>query len=448
MSTTHPAINAPGASPGRPLRFARVGHLATTGAHALLFGNAVWLMPMLARLHFEATDWQTTLITAALPTCLMLSIFWSAIFRGRPLWLQLLIFWSVAALPAGLVGGVTSYNQLLACQVVMCIGLSAWIPLNGQLLKVLYSDRKRGRAYGWITVAALLIGMAGVFGLGEWMDAYPDAFRLYMPLAAGVLLACLLLLGRTAAIVFGQTPRPPRQRSLKQVLEPIAHMGSILNQDRRFLRYEIAFMTYGMGFMFCDALLPILADKRLGVDYKAYAHSTQLAVKLGTLIVTPLAGLFHDRIGPIRLTAISFALLGAYPVFLLLATDVNHLTLGSVFFGIALAGVGMGWMLGPVTLARTPELVPQYSAIHASMVGIRGVLFQGIGLALYKASGGFTFPLLVAFLALLAAAAQMWSIRRSLAPTQVELSQTPSNSPPSEVADPCPPSAKTTRANS
>ena len=85
-------------------------------------------------------------------------------------------------------------------------------------------------------------------------------------------------------------------------------------------------------------------------------------------------------------------------------------TVASGVFGLAMAGVIVGWMLGPVALAPSPEKVPHYVAIHATLVGIRGILFQSLGMFLYRMSGSFTWPLALASFAFVAGAWQMWKL--------------------------------------
>ena len=76
---------APPTPPARPATIL-AGHILFTLLHATLFANILWLMPLLVRLYFgsddpDTKDWQTTLVTAAVPTFLMLSIFWAELLR-------------------------------------------------------------------------------------------------------------------------------------------------------------------------------------------------------------------------------------------------------------------------------------------------------------------------------------------------------------------------------
>ena len=49
-------------------------------------------------------------------------------------------------------------------------------------------------------------------------------------------------------------------------------------------------------------------------------------------------------------------------------------------------------------------------AIHATLVGIRGILAQGAGMLLYRMTGSFALPFAVAALAFAWASWQMWRL--------------------------------------
>jgi MFS family permease len=132
------------------------------------------------------------------------------------------------------------------------------------------------------------------------------------------------------------------------------------------------------------------------------------------LLVTPPLGWLQDRVGPVRLSCLAFTLLAVYPVLLLAATGTSTLAVASFVYGLGMAGVQFGWMLGPVALAGSPEKVPQYVAIHATLVGVRGIHFQFLGMAFYKLTGSFIWPLVVAALTFAWAAWQLWQLQDAL----------------------------------
>ncbi len=423
MKSPSPDTGEPRRPIQRPAHPATVlaGHVLYTFLTSFLFANTAWLTPLLVRLRFGSADpywrdWQTTLITAAVPIFMVLSIFWNDLLRRLTLRRYLLVFWLVAVVPLGCVALAQNYWQLLACHVIATVGLGGQSPLNGKLLKHFYSDARRGRAYALLNVVMLATSIAAVYVVGAWMERDPNAFRVYFPCVALVqLVGVLILLSLARRTGMTDERQPELPPSWAALVRPVLHMGATLRADRTFLRFERAFMTYGAAFMLCDALLPVLATTRLGLGYEDYAYSTQVVTKLVMLATMLPIGWLHDRIGPVRTSGLAFAVLALYPVLLGTAGGASGIALASIAYGLGMAGVQMGWMLGPVLLAGTAEKVPQYVAIHATLVGIRGVIFQGLGMLLYKLTGSFTAPLLLAAVAFVWAAVQMRQLQGALA---------------------------------
>jgi MFS family permease len=251
------------------------------------------------------------------------------------------------------------------------------------------------------------------------MDHHPDAFRaIYPAIALLQLLGCGVFIflakksGHTHRRVVNHAA--DERSTFRRVAEPIGHMKEILKGDPIFARYEGAFMTYGVGWMICAALVPTLATTKLGLDYETIAESTHVAYLLAVTAMILPAGHLMDRIGAVRTTGLSFLFLTLYPIGLILAGGPNMLLAASVVYGLAHSGTSMGWMLGPVSLAPNPDKVPQYVAIHATLVGIRGKIFQFLGVVLYKLTGSFEAPLILAAAAFLWGAFQMFQLNKRM----------------------------------
>lgn len=403
-------------------RFALVlaGHTLLSTLYYALFANVLWMMPLLVRLQFgsqnnDIRDWQTTLVTAAVPTLLIIAIFWGDLLQRLKLPTYLILLWLATGVPLAAVALAQNYWQFLACHLCAAAGFAGWNPLNGKLLKHFYGDKVRGRAFGIMNIVQLASSIAAVYFVGQWLEENPDAFRIFFPIASvGFLIGLILIeiIARRTGVESHIADENPR--SWRDLFRPILHMGSVLRADRVFLRYELAFMTYGAAFMFCDALLPVLATDRLGLRYEDYATATQVAMRTAMVIATFPMGWLLDRIGPMRTSGLAFAILGIYPILLLAAAGPTGLGAASAIWGLGLAGVMMGWMLGPVNLAPRPDLVPHYVAIHTTAVGIRGIIFQGVGMALYKITDSFTWPLTLAALAFLWGAWQMGTLQSAV----------------------------------
>ena len=293
-------------------------------------------------------------------------------------------------------------------------GLGGATPINGKLLKHLYADAHRGRIYALLNVVTLGGGIASAYLVGAWIEQNPHAFRLYFPIAAVLQLAGIaILLGLARLTRMTDELAAVTKGFWRTLLRPVLHMGATLRADRTFLRFERAFMTYGAAYMLCDALLPVLATAKLGLRYEEYALSTQVVMRAVCLLAILPMGWLLDRLGAVRISGLAFAVLAVYPLLLLVAGGSVGLGVANSAYGLGMAGVQMSWLLGPVMLAGDAEKVPHYVAIHATLVGVRGVVFQGLGMLLYKLTGSFTWPLVAAAAAFLWAAVQMQQLART-----------------------------------
>jgi MFS family permease len=384
-----------------------------------------FVLPTIGKKHFETNDWQTLLLTAPPTILFVLSIFWNDFFRRMNFGVYMLLNWAVSSLPIAAISLTDSYVPLEALFLISCCGFAGYHPASGELLKRLYPDKSRGRMYSIVHAANMIGGAWMVYEIGNALKANPEAFRWIFPLASG-----LQLLGTGGfALLAAKNPRPvdpnawvsslatARTPWIDRVLGPITHMKETLRADPVFARYEAAYMTYGVGWMIAYALLPLIMIDGLHLDYDQIPRHSQTPYLIAMVVALAPAGWLMDRLGPMRSTGLSFAALALHPIGLIIACQTKDpmvLAGASVLYGLAHAGASVGWMLGPVGLAPTPDKVPHYVAIHATLVGLRGAIFQGAGVVLYKLTGSFTPPLILAAVAYLWSSQQMWSLQKAV----------------------------------
>jgi len=374
-------------------------------------------LPIIARKAFGAGDWGTMLITAAPAVLLILSIFWGDLLKRVSIPRYLACYWACALLPLGVIALAQDFWLFALAFVIASCGGAAWPAVNGEVLKAIYPDRLRGRLYGAIVTCTTLATALGSYGLGHWLSLDPQAFRWFIPLATACQamgLGLLTLLLWRSGVLGRRTHDSVRDaRSIVQrVVEPLTHTAQVLKGDRIFARYEAAFMTYGAAWMICEALKPSLLVDKLNLSYNQIGFSAFMTFQLCVAAMTFPAGALMDRLGPARLCTLAFGLYALYPLALMLAADEHGLMIASAIYGACSAMVNAGWMLGPVSLAPSPEKVPQYVAIHASMVGLRGTIFQFLGVALYKLTGSFHVSFIVAAVAFAWGSYQMWRLHK------------------------------------
>lgn len=403
-------------------------------AVALLATNCVaLLLPLLCLKYFQAGEWQTVLITAAPSTLMVGSVLWNVLLARMSVARYLTVYWVIAVLPLGMIALAGSYGELLGLYLVACAGAGGWTPVQGALLKQLYPDHSRGRAFGALSVATVISQMLTLFVAGKLLRENEQAFRILLPVSAALQAGGLLLLTRLSR-PGGHVRRVEALRGVwRELSEPFIHLREVLATDRRFRRYEMAFMTYGCGFMICDALLPVFAVHRLHMTYDEVANWAHVSFRLAMLGASVPLGWLMDRIGLGALSGLSFAWLALYPLGLTLTNDRFALGAASALYGVGMAGVFLGWTLGPVSLAPTPDRVPQYMAIHQTLVGVRGVLFQGLGMLVYRATGSFSAAFLLAAAAFLWSAMQMRQLQGDARATRRERPDADIGSPPNAI---------------
>lgn len=398
--------------------------LAVSLVQGTAFSVQVTLMPMLVQKGFHANKWETLLVTAAPTALFVVSIFWNHLFARMSLRKYLVLFWLIASLPLAAVALASDYWMALIPHLIACIGAPGYYPVAGEVFKRLYPEKSRGRIYSIVWGSSMVGGILTGMAIGKWLDQNGEAFRAIMPVIAGLQLAGVIVLERIARAAGMATARERAAKEdahwLARTFRPVLHMRQVLRADQVFLRYEAAYMTYGVGWMIAYALLPLLGKGKLGLSYGQYANATQIPYQIALVAMIWPAGWLMDKLGAMRSVGLSFGMLALYPTLLIMSNGVNELTIASAVYGIAHAGASVGWMLGPVSLAPTPEKAPQYVAIHATLVGLRGTIFQFLGVALYALTDSFTWPLIIAAVAYLWSAVQMWQLERAVQARQAE----------------------------
>jgi len=372
------------------------------------------MLPVLLRSHFKANEWQTVISTSAISITLVLSVVWNQLYCRMGSRSYLTLLWVSAIAPlAGIALCHGAWGALFFI-VIAATGFGGMQPLSGDILRNCYPPVVRNRVFSVVQMVTQLTVMVGTYLIGLWLNFRPNSFRVYLPVGTvlvGVGMYLLYRITRRQLFIERQQARPsePLRTSLARVYH---NMLKVFREDSIFRRHETAFSIYGLGWMICWALLPFLCVDKLNLNYEEVARSTQTTLQF-TLMVTMLPMAYvMDKFGPLKTVAYSFAALTLYPLGLILAYDVNSLTLVTIVYGVMLSGVNLAWTLGPIFLARDASQAPTYLAIHATMVGIRGLVGQFPAVALYRWTGDLRVPLALAAVLFACGAVLMFRVER------------------------------------
>ncbi|HPF37853.1 MAG TPA: MFS transporter [Phycisphaerae bacterium] len=375
------------------------------GAAAAL---AVFL-PFLARKHFNASVTETFILTVSMPVMQFFTIYWHRVFQAISMRAYIAIIGLTMSLPLLLMSQVTTLTPLIVLWLISAFGGTggggAITPVTATILRTCYPESYRGRAYGLIGVFRFAGIMLGGYLVGRVSVEDPTAYRYYLPIMSLLLMAAMCLYIRIA-------PQRDGDGGLREALDewwkPVVESLGVLRVDRNFRAYEGAYMLYGVGWMICYALLPLISTDRLLLNENDYSLATTVALQAMMIVLLFPAGRIADRVGPVRLVSVAFLILTAYPLLLAIVWSFASLAGVTVFYAIGMVGVHLGWTLGPVHFAPDTEQAPRYLAVHATLVGVRGIVFQGLGVWLYAVNDrSAVIPLLIASVGFFLAAIQM-----------------------------------------
>jgi MFS family permease len=280
--------------------------------------------------------------------------------------------------------GSGDWALFLAAVVLFFLVDGAYIPHRGALLRANFPTPVRGRMFGLLSTVALLASIVANRAGGELLDRDPTWLRVLFPAAAACGIAGHVFLARIRWRRDGEAPVPP-EPGLRAATAAFARAWRqalvVLGKDRDFRTFEVGFMLYGFGLLMSTPLLVVFAEKHLGLSTNEFSWAQGAAQPLAHLGSVWLIGRLSDRIGLVRTTALSFLTLVAFFALLPAVGGAAGLIPLYLLLGVAMAGVNIGWNLGPLRFA--PEGRSRtYTSVHVLLVGVRSGTAPLVGYAL------------------------------------------------------------------
>jgi MFS family permease len=362
------------------------------------FGGIFGLCLFALRRSLDAPEWLVPLVIALGQLPWILAPSWQPLFgnmdRRRAFvvlgWMSkgpLLLVALVGVTATGVAGrGQGDYVLFLILLVLYYVADAAYIPHRGALIGSNYPAHLRGRMFGLLAMAAMLAQIVSSKTSGWVLDHDPTALRWLFPLAAALGIGGHVLLSRIrwraprAAVASGG-------RGLKAAGRMVARTWQdtrrVLKQDPAFRTYELGFMLYGFGLNMSMSVLLLYSEGAMHVSYDEWTTAQGLANPLAYLLTVAILGRLVDRLGVVRLTMGAFALLTVYFLLLPLVDGLLGLVLTYILFGISMAGVTLGWNLGPLHFAP-PQRSHLYMSVHVALVAFRSTLAPLAGFAVYR----------------------------------------------------------------
>ncbi len=373
-------------------RYTQRSHFRAAALEGMVRG-VISLNEFVAKKTLGAQDAVITALTMAEAISLFFSSYWSNFLVGREKRSTFLVFGILGRLSLLLLLFVPGEVGFAAVIVFATLMIGAIIPAQNSLYQANYALPERGRVFGLAAAIQAAVTIAAALAAGHAYDAYPGGYR-WMYAAAGIFgfgscWTFYRIRFRNRGGMRGSSPAlgPGFAREVGRSLRsPFAGSIAILRRDPGFRRYETAYMSYGMGFMMLQPVIPVFLVEQLHVDYSQASTAKGLIFFGMMALFSPVFGRLLDRSDPVKLSLFAFLLLALFPIGLMLCESVRSVYLVFVVYGIAMAAVNVGWTMGPIYFAGQSDSAG-YMGAHVALVGVRGLVGGPLGMLLYRLFG-------------------------------------------------------------
>ncbi|MBT3231228.1 MAG: MFS transporter [Calditrichaeota bacterium] len=337
---------------------------------------------VIARKSLGASPLMVTLITMTMPVAALTSIWWAKLIEAGDQRKLLIFVGSIGYLALASGAFLFNVSHLLIFYLIFFLSFALVGPSENRILQQYVASGSTGKTVGMgysirMGVAALACGVAGI-----WMEHTEGGFRNMYPVAA---LIGFIAIGILATI---QTKNNQVSKPLKVdshfIFSPIKDVIALLKRRKDYLRFEIAFMTYGIAFMMTLPVVPLFLVDDLGLGYDVIGLARGTGTQIVMILTIPIFGRLFDRTTPHRMGAYVFSALGLYPVILLSAAyfegimrDILVYT-SFAYFGTVMSGVMLLWNLSSLRFSGDED-AGVYHSVHITATGIRGVFAPLLG---------------------------------------------------------------------
>jgi len=330
---------------------------------------------VIARKDLNADGLAITLYTMTMPVAALTSLWWARLVEGRDQRKLLIFVGSIGFLFIASGAFLATIQHLIIFSFVYFLAFALIGPSENRILQQYVASNKTGSTFGFASgmrmgVAALVTGSAGM-----WMEHVEHGYRNLYPIAA---LVGFVALGFLASIkTGGKIQKDPIPINRRFILGPLKDVVRLLKTRKDYLRFEIAFMIYGIAFMMTLPVVPLFLVDDLGLGYDKIGLARGTIAQLVMIAGIPIFGRIFDKTTPHKMATIIFVLLSGYPLLVLSCKSFTGSMLNIMllvtfaYFGIVMSGVMVLWNLSSIRFSGNED-AGVYHSVHVAATGLRG----------------------------------------------------------------------------
>ena len=304
---------------------------------------------------------------------LFLAAFSVMVLPRRRVLLFLAIVWSLGRGMFLLAGLWPTALGLLGLSAVYWLSDGFPAPAYTEIVRRAYPAEVRGRALS-VVRAGMAVGMLAFTPVVGWLlDTAGHVVLLPIAGVCGILAALIFTRMRIGADAVPATHLPKRS---------LGELWRIVQRDRRYVIYLLSVVCFGLGGLVAIAFYPSVLVDRLHLSY-AEVSWLSLAQSVAWILGLTVWGRAMDRKGSMWLLRAAYLISAVGPIVFLLAGSGWLLLPAYLAQGIAAGAIDLGFTSASLDFAD-PDHVYEYSALHRTVVGIRGLVGPFIGVGLFR----------------------------------------------------------------
>ncbi len=346
--------------------------------------NSIWLIiPEVARNTLRAEKIFIPILTLMWPVGQLGAVYWSSYLDGKSDKSSILLAVGFFGRFPLIFGALFSrIEPILFCFLFMVLSFPAATASFHSIIQSNVRKDVRGKFFSYHITTSTLTSMFFAMMVGWLLDHNEQNYR-WLIMAAGVagLLEMVVLaripLRKGLNAVFGNGR--PSPHPLSRIVEPWRDFIRLFREDRAFLRYELNFFVYGVGFMILQPFVSLFFVNDLSLSYMQITLAKATILQAGIVGLAPLMGRFFDRFNPTLYAAAIFLSITVFPL-LLIVTGLGDydnpqymVYFAYALFSVGWSGIGLVWNLGNMFFVGNRD-VSRYTTAHIAMVGLRGMV--------------------------------------------------------------------------
>ena len=325
---------------------------------------------VIARDQLHASALQISFMTAAPFASYLFTVLWAARIERRGALPYLVGANVMAAAPLLAMAGAV--NAWLFVLIVVASTMLAPVATTAYnvVLREIYPDEWRGRLMGLVRSGRVVMVSAAALLTGWLLGRF--GYRVVFPAAAVIGVGgALCWLGLRAY----STPAPPNRERVS-ALEALATLW----RDRRFAWYSTGYFIFGFSNIMISPVIPIFQVDVLKITPMWVAILSTASAAMGGAAYY-YWGHSVDRRGPFRSLLFGYTVLLVIPVVYAFTRNVPTLLIAAIAGGIAGPGTELSWVNVVMRFGQQRQIA-RYSALHLTLLGIRGLIAPWVGGAL------------------------------------------------------------------